>query len=705
MLSGGLFALPVALLLTSCWRSHGPARPSADGERVPFVAGDGAADAPPVTSVEGGPGEGGFDASVDGSAPPIVPPPLPARCDVELLAPPFEDPVLEFRWPTGPIARADAVHVCTTPAVADLDTTDGDEEPSVVFVSYPDFNDDAARYRLDGETFGDRPIPGLFSPSGVLRIVEPSTGETITHPSDETAVAFLAPTGHVALADLDGDGRVEIVAVGRGSGTYAFRNDGSLWWFSPYPLAMDLGGTHDHQRALGPAPTIADLEGDGTPEVVVGRVVLDGPSGALRWRGDEATGRGINSFLGPISCVADLDGDGKQEVVTGPTVFRSDGSIAWNRLPDIHDGFCAVADVLPTHDGPEVVLVSRGYLYLLAGSNGRTLWWRNLEGRIIDGIGGPPTVADFDGDGAVEVGVAHGGAYGVYDPECVRYGEPAGCLASGLLWKTVIQDGSSAGSAASVFDFNGDGQLEVVYHDERFFLAFDASDGTTLFRRESASRTRTEYPIVADVDDDGSAEIVFGASSDAWFTLDWWTPPGLEIWGDARSRWVGTRPIWNQHAYHVTNIEEDGSVPHPEVPSWTMLNAYRQNPSDARELLAAPDLWGGRGRARCAPDGSATLRVEVANWGLAPVEAGVVVGFYEGRPSAGGRRLGEARTERPLAPRGDSVEVRFRLARPDPSVVYWALLDDPTSGEGGDVTECLEDNNEVWVGPFDCPRP
>ncbi len=691
----GLAVVLLAALLTGCWRSHGPASPSPDGG-TPLDAGDDArrldaasdapADAPGDALADGGPRDATPDAPVDASPPPPTPPPLPERCRVEPVIHPFDDPVLEFRWPAGPVARSDAIHVCTTPAVADLDTADGLGDPRIVFISYP-------------------ALRGSVEPGGALRIVTPGSGETITYPSDDTEESPLAPTGHVALADLDGDGRIEIVAVGRGSGTYAFRNDGTPWWSSPYPLVRDIGSVSGRTRAVGPAPTIADLEGDGAPEVIVGRVVLDGQSGALRWRGEGETGRAINFFLGPIACAADLDGDGRQEVIVGSTVFRSDGAIAWNRYPDVPDGLCAVADVLADPPGPEVVLTGNGYLFVLAGDDGRVLWERRLVGRVRQAIGGAPTVADFDGDGRVELGVAHGGAYGVYDPACRGSDDPPGCQEAGLLWMTSTSDASSAGTGSSVFDFNGDGRAEVVYNDEHNFQIFAGPDGAPLFRRRNSSRTRTENPTIVDVDNDGDAEIVFGANAEAFFVRRWWTEPGLEVWGDARGRWVGARRIWNQHAYHITNIEEDGSLPQPETPSWTVLNAYRQNLREDGDVLAAPDLWGGRGQVRCAPDGSVTLRVEVANWGLERAGAGIVVGFYEGRPSAGGRRVGEARTGRPLEPSGDAVEVTFRLDRPSDTVVYWALLDDPADGEGGVVAECLEDNNEVWIGPVDCSRP
>ena len=49
------------------------------------------------------------------------------------------------------------------------------------------------------------------------------------------------------------------------------------------------------------------------------------------------------------------------------------------------------------------------------------------------------------------------------------------------------------------------------------------------------------------------------------------TAPGVLIWGDRLGRWVGARRIWNQHAYHVTNVDENGHIPLHEQNSWELL--------------------------------------------------------------------------------------------------------------------------------------
>ena len=154
---------------------------------------------------------------------------------------------------------------------------------------------------------------------------------------------------------------------------------------------------------------------------------------------------------------------------------------------------------------------------------------------------------------------------------------------------------SSRVTGSSVFDFNGDGAAEVVYNDECRFRIYDGKNGDVYMSEESESRTRIEYPIVADVDNDGNAEIVFSTSNESGFcseNADALYNNGIEIWGDQNDFFVPARRIWNQHSYAVTNITEDGMPPRYPPKSWLEYpngnyNVYRSNP---RTKGIAPDL-------------------------------------------------------------------------------------------------------------------
>ena len=118
------------------------------------------------------------------------------------------------------------------------------------------------------------------------------------------------------------------------------------------------------------------------------------------------------------------------------------------------------------------------------------------------------------------------------------------------------QDGSSQRTGSSVFDFEGDGKSEVVYADELTLWVFDGATGEVRMAwEEHASWTLFEYPVIVDVDADGASEIVL-MSNDGQ-TAGW---QGITVIGDLTGSWAPTTPTWNQHGYHITNVEDDLSI-------------------------------------------------------------------------------------------------------------------------------------------------
>src|SRR5690606_17608443 len=187
----------------------------------------------------------------------------------------------------------------------------------------------------------------------------------------------------------------------------------------------------------------------------------------------------------------------------------------------------------------------------------------------------PAAIHDFDGDGIAEFAVSSPYFYAIYE------------TTPSLIWSAPIDDGSGW-SGSTAFDFDGDGIAEAMYADEQQLFVFDG-DGVPLLTVPRSSRTLTEYPTVADVDNDGSAEII--VVSDAGFDLNQ-TAPTVQVIRDVEDRWIQARRIWNQHTYHVTNVREDGTIPQWEPPNWATLNTFRTNAQIEGGEICKPDPQG-----------------------------------------------------------------------------------------------------------------
>jgi hypothetical protein len=454
------------------------------------------------------------------------------------------------------------------------------------------------------------------------------------------------------------------------------------------------------------------------------------------------------------------------------------------------EGFCAVADVWgadtsqapgPNNrpDGkPEVILIHNGSLIILNGIDGTLIDQRALyAGATLPTkgaqTGGAPNVDDFDGDGFPEIASALSDYYIVVDLQppsslCPDWPVPiprlAGspnppedlprtlttvacttdtdcesgavcnetihhcvCLHNG--WKRDSDDDSSRATSSSVFDFNGDGAAEVIYNDECDFRVYDGTTGEELFSQDSRSRTLIENPVVADVDNDGNAEVVTVMNTAADSRCDedrpadnpatWPTtgPSGLRVWGDPTDTWVAARRIWNEQSYHITNVTEAGGIPQHEAESWKTWNGrgYNSYRSQPRSYGVAPDLTIA-GVGVSSPDvacGSLSDNIDIAfevkNAGDLRVGPGVAVRFlgtwneFEEPLLDSSHNPLEIVLQTSLEP-GKSVILSVNFAQGNnakselPTHVRVVVDPEPVPADGhGAERECHEDNNDLRV--------
>jgi hypothetical protein len=433
-----------------------------------------------------------------------------------MQAPPDSfEPMLEWSWTGG----GGYSHSIVTPLVANLtdDNQDGEIDlcdiPDVVVVVNTSSCAPANIYVLDGATGSQHyMISGPF-----------------------------ARASTPAIGDIDNDGLPEIVVQNgggscSGTGLAVYEHDGSLKWQNSYGLS----GEH--------AIALADLDNSGDVEIMINRSVVD-HTGQLVFAASDNAG---DSFHWTTTTAADLDDDGDLEVVLGRSAWHHDGSQYFfdNALGA---GQPAVGN-LDNDPQPEIIVVHSNGFSILEHDGAQKIINQNPTGDF--DYRRPATIHDLDGDDLSEFALSSSAHYTAYEGNLTQ------------LWSNDVVDSSGLASGTA-FDFLGDGVAEAIYGDETKLWVFDGQTGAQLLQQPRASITIVEYPVVSDVDNDGSAEIIVVSNHG--------NQPTVQSFGEAESRWIQARRIWNQHSYHVTNVREDATIPQFEEHHWELLNTFRTN--------------------------------------------------------------------------------------------------------------------------------
>jgi len=615
---------------------------------------------PPICATDAGAGDGGIDCL--------------EQCEYHGSG--TFSPVVKYAW-GGQVTSPFSTDVMMTPMVVELDDDNCDGKvneqdiPEIVFTTF---------------------TSGQYTTNGTLHAISIVNGAVV----DKWSVAgTIDPATQIAGGDIDGDTTDgnEVVACGTDGKVHAFHGaTGAPFWTSATTLGCQF-------------PSIADLDGDGHPEVVVEGGILDGATGNVKATFSPAL---AGSFV-----VSDIDGDTKLDVVTSSQAYDYTGKQFIDT--GVAGSWPAIGDF--DKDGvPEVVAVyytshTVSFWHYDKTQASKFSWVR--QGVDINGTltqhcpvgsagythgGGPPTVADFNGDGTPDVALAGGIGYAVLDgAEIVN---PQVSNANTIMWTASTTDCSSAATGSSVFDFDGDGKAEVVYSDENHLRIYEGPTGNVLFSTCNTTGTLEEFPVIADVDNDGHADIVVVSNSYANGNAEYQcndgthiSQAGVRVFGDTAGSWVRTRRVWNEHAYHITNVNEDGTIPKPELPNWIQpgLDNFRQNKQPGSEF-AAPDAIVSL-RPRCTSPYA--LVATVTNIGEAALPSGVPVGFYEGTPP-NGTLLGKVPTTQTLYS-AESESVVLELPNPPAGVTdgtqpLYAVVDDTTTPHPS-WHECRTDND------------
>jgi len=436
------------------------------------------------------------------------------------VAPPNSfEPELQWSW-TGPDGE---IYSIVTPLVANL--TDDNADGAIDLCDTPD----VVVVAMQGA--GQPRTPGhIYLLNGKTGLQELKIATTVD--------ATVTP----ALGDLDHDGVAEIVTVDPEGRLYAFDHLGAVKFG---PAGQWAGDWYSGAIAL------ADLDHDGEVEIIGGNTVFN-HTGSVKWTA-ATTQANWNA-----TTIADLDGDGLQEVVLGAAAYHADGSLYW--MTDLSPGYPQVAN-LDDDPQPEILLTNINGLSVIE-HNGVVKYRDKRPTNVAPNVTAwirPATIHDFDGDGKAEYAMSSASNYTLYNADAT------------IRWSAPVLDGSGI-AAGTAFDFLGDGKAEAMYADETSMFVFNEL-GQAILTMPRSSGTLTEYPVVADIDNDGSAEIVVVSNPYPGRPVS----PTVQVIRDKMDRWIQARRIWNQHTYHVTNVREDGTIPRHEVPSWQRLNTFRTN--------------------------------------------------------------------------------------------------------------------------------
>ncbi|MEO8344112.1 MAG: RHS repeat-associated core domain-containing protein [Betaproteobacteria bacterium] len=471
---------------------------------------------------------------------------------------------------------------------------DGDGKPEVVFYAF------------------NHMIIALHSDTGVEMWRNDASFFTGCTPYSSAAVFS------IAAGDLDDDGKPEVVfpvscAGDNGTMRYIALNgaDGTQKWLSPALSAVPVTGD---ATALTTAAvtTIARLRVGETPSVLFnvvgmnstrnaafdpepvcrqivetvpngtyqpnpiypphyqqcrGLIVLNGADGTVRQRmiteraqfsGLPDGGLEYRGLTAPV--VVDLDGDGIVEIVAGGVVFNLDGTVRWKgRDALVHD--LAVGNF---DDTPDIEVVryegfpSGVQALAVYKSDGSLLW--SIPFDAVTFVG-KITVADIDGSGKPDILIN----YGVLLCAVRHTGVFRWC-------NTELESGVSLVDSRTripVFDLDGDGVPEVILQTSKAIVFLDGPTGKLKFKwditrastgsGEEADGPGVSYhpnaPLVGDVDADGHADVLF-----FWTGINF-SAGRFTVLKAQNNDWRPARPVQNQFAYHVANVNDNGTIP------------------------------------------------------------------------------------------------------------------------------------------------
>jgi len=343
-------------------------------------------------------------------------------------------------------------------------------------------------------------------------------------------------TADVALAKIDANPGLEIIATDLNT---------------PAVYIMDYNGAPLPgwpQMALGDfraAPTIGDIDGDLDPEIIAvdhnGRIYVWNTNGTEYKDGDSNPGtQGVfyvtpaTSFHYITPSVCDIDSDGEDEILL-PTrsfnfyVLNEDGSNVPG-FPYVMNGEGAGSAVTGDIDNdglPEILVHSKGSgVYLLNHDGTLAPGWPRFAS-LNNFFGPSPALADFDGDGTLEIVIV---GYTVTASKIYVIDHQGNNLPG---WPLVYANGFYSESSPVIADIDGDESMDIILGDEsKFIRAWNINAQPIAGFPIATGDAVRSTPYVTDLDRDGDLDMIAMSWDQNLYVYDLQAPyrPGNAQW-------------------------------------------------------------------------------------------------------------------------------------------------------------------------------
>lgn len=510
-----------------------------------------------------------------------------------------------------------------------------------------------------------------------INIYDTKTGLVKTITTALFATSDLGPVG-IAKARASDNEAFIVVAAANGF-LYAYNKAGQQKWRSNAKYASQpIPSGYSYQAG---AVGFADFNGDGIAEIYIKDKIFDLQAGTLLLTLNDE----ISTICDLGTAVADFDHDGLQEMAIRGKVYKihltnqmgtaGNSSSLWRQVsnnPHPNSGLATILADFDLDGNLNILVHDKKWFYIWDPYTGQVNI-DQIKGTNYEGMG-CPTVGDIDNDGYPEIiysGPLHITAWDIGKKSVAT-----------VKWRLTTGDVSGY-TGLSLFDFNQDNFLEIVYRDEVRLRIINGSSTATVMTDLASipctSGTQGEYPVIADIDRDGQADIIITGGKDNASAP---SAGFIRIFkASAGHTWAPARKVWNQYAYNSLGVNDDLSIPAAPINPATIFpgkdgqlgtiddvrpfNAFLQQQTKLNKhgnplwltphvvMIAAPSF-----HYYAAPD-SMQIRISLTNDGSAALTAPFYITAYANTVAAA-NKLATGTYTVPLSV-GDTLHLTLRI--------------------------------------------